>query len=239
MSRLFLVRHGQASFLEPDYDKLSALGESQSRLLGEYWSRRNVAFDRVFSGPRVRQKETARLVREAYHNNGRYFPEIDVLPEFDEYEGEAVLKLSLPRLLESNETIRGLYQDFKNSQNSDDRRKKFERMFEPIVRMWVEGEIRLPEVESWPDFCARVNRGLSKIFASGDRGEQAVIFCSGGPIGVTVQRALNLTAQDTLRVVWMSRNGSYSEFLYSGERFTLSSFNAHPHLDDTPLLTYR
>jgi len=239
VSRLFLVRHGQASFLEPDYDKLSALGESQSRYLGEYWSRRNIRFDRVFSGPRLRQTETARLVGEEYAKAGREFREMEVLPEFDEYDGESVLKLSLLRLLETDESIRALYDDFKNAQTPDDRRRKFERMFEPIVRMWVDGEILLPNVESWPEFCARVNRGLTKVLASGARGEQAVIFCSGGPISVTMQRALNLSAQDTLQVMWMSRNGSYSEFVHSAERFTLSSFNAHPHLDDPSLLTYR
>lgn len=239
MSRLFLVRHGQASFLEPDYDKLSALGETQARLLGEYWARRNMKFDRVISGPRVRQKETARIVREAYGNAGSVLAELVVIQEFDEYEGEAVLKQTLPRLLDSNEAIRGLYNAFQDSANSDDRRRNFERMFEPIIRMWVDGEIAVSGVESWPEFCARVNRGLSRVIATRRRGEQTVIFCSGGPIGVAVQRALNLSAQNTLRVVWMSRNGSYGEFLYSGERFTLSAFNSFPHLDDPSLLTYR
>jgi hypothetical protein len=54
-----------------------------------------------------------------------------------------------------------------------------------------------------------------------------------------MQRALNLSPQDTLRVTWMSRNCSYSEFIFSGARFTLSAFNAFPHLDDPSMLTYR
>ncbi|MGH9676067.1 MAG: phosphoglycerate mutase family protein, partial [Candidatus Acidiferrum sp.] len=49
MGRLVLVRHGQASFLQQDYDKLSELGEKQSRLLGEYWVRHKTRFDRVCS----------------------------------------------------------------------------------------------------------------------------------------------------------------------------------------------
>jgi broad specificity phosphatase PhoE len=40
MGILFLVRHAQASFLEQNYDKLSALGEAQACHLGEYWARR-------------------------------------------------------------------------------------------------------------------------------------------------------------------------------------------------------
>ena len=67
MSSLFLVRHGQASFLERNYDKLSPKGEAQSRMLGDYWAGLKLSFDRVYSGPRVRQRETARLVGDAYN----------------------------------------------------------------------------------------------------------------------------------------------------------------------------
>jgi hypothetical protein len=56
---------------------------------------------------------------------------------------------------------------------------------------------------------------------------------------VAMHRALNLSPQHTLRVSWMSRNCSWSEFLYSGDRFTLSAFNTHPHLNDSAMLTYR
>jgi len=70
MSRLFLVRHGQASFLERNYDKLSAKGEEQARILGKYWAGLNLGFDRVYSGPRVRQRETARIAGEAYKAAG-------------------------------------------------------------------------------------------------------------------------------------------------------------------------
>ena len=34
MSRILLVRHGQASLGAADYDQLSDLGEEQSRILG-------------------------------------------------------------------------------------------------------------------------------------------------------------------------------------------------------------
>ena len=57
MGILFLVRHAQASLLEQNYDKLSALGEAQACHLGEYWARRQIVFDRVCAGPCVRQKD--------------------------------------------------------------------------------------------------------------------------------------------------------------------------------------
>jgi hypothetical protein len=56
---------------------------------------------------------------------------------------------------------------------------------------------------------------------------------------VAMQRALQLSAETALNVSWMSRNSSWSEFIYSGERFTLSSFNGHAHIEDAAMLTYR
>jgi broad specificity phosphatase PhoE len=239
MSRVLLVRHAQASFLEPDYDRLSPLGETQTQHLGKYWARRKVSFDRTCSGPCLRQRDTARIVGEAYREAGLSFPEPIVMREFDEYQGEAVLGQALPQLVETDATIRELHQEFLNVSTAADRSKPFQKLFEAVIGKWVGGVISVPGVESWDEFCARVNSGLSRFFAAAKHGEQSVIFCSGGPISVAVQRALNLSGQDTLRIAWMSRNCSYSEFLYSGERFTLSSFNAFPHLDDASLLTYR
>jgi broad specificity phosphatase PhoE len=239
MSRVLLVRHAQASFLEPDYDKLSALGETQARVLGRYWARQKIVFDRACSGPCVRQRDSARIVGEAYRDAGLSFPEPIVMREFDEYQGEAVLERALPQLVETDATIRELHQQFLNQRTPADRSKPFQKLFEAVINKWVGGAISVLGVESWDEFCARVNSGLSRFLSAAKRGEQSAIFCSGGPIAVAMQRALNLSAQDTLRVAWMSRNCSYSEFLYSGERFTLSAFNAFPHLDDASLLTYR
>lgn len=239
MSRVILVRHAQASFLEPIYDKLCATGEVQARLLGEYWARRGVLFSRAWSGPRVRQVQTARAVDEAYRKLGREFPELAVMNEFDEYPAEAVLKLGLPEVLERSQEVRHLHRAFEHSKDSDERKRGFQLMFEAIIGMWVSGELVIDGVESWPDFCARVDRGIATLLNSATPTGDSVVFTSGGPIGVAMRRALNLSHADTLRLTWMSRNASFSEFLSSGNRFTLSAFNAHPHLEDESLLTYR
>jgi len=239
MGRLILVRHAQASFLAADYDKLSPLGERQSRLLGEYWAQREVSFDRVFSGPRLRQKDTAKIAAAAYANGSDRFPEPVVIKELDEYDGESVLKKCVPQLLESDSTIRGLHKDFRESVGAGEQRATFQKLFEIVIGKWVEGEITAPGIESWPEFSVRVNRGLSQIMSGAKSNEQVALFSSGGPIAVAMQRALNLSPRDTLETSWMSRNCSYSEFLFSPGRFTLSAFNAIPHLDDHELLTYR
>jgi broad specificity phosphatase PhoE len=239
MGRLFLVRHAQAAFLQPNYDKLSVLGETQARLLGEYWAQRSIVFDRACTGPCVRQKDTAKLMSDEYRKAGLEFSEPLVLPEFDEYQGEAVLERGLPRLLENSARIREFHSAFQTSASSGERRSNFQKLFEAVIAEWVRDAIPLPGVETWPEFCSRVNLGLSKVLANGGRGEQVAIVTSGGPIAVAMQRALNLSPQDTLQVSWMSRNCSWSEFLYAGDRFTLSTFNTHAHLNDAAMHTYR
>jgi broad specificity phosphatase PhoE len=238
MSRLLLVRHGQASFLEDDYDKLSKTGEIQARLLGEYWAQRRICFDHVYSGPRKRQIDTARIVGEAFKKAGRPWPETELMNEFDEYAGESVMELSLPDLLECSPKIRELHQAFSEAREVREKHRTFQRLFEVIIGKWANGEIQVENVEPWADFEARVRQGLARL-AAGGANRQIAVFSSGGPVGVTVQHALDLSTERTLQAAWMARNGSFSEFLFSGDRFTLSSFNTSPHLDDPSLLTYR
>jgi broad specificity phosphatase PhoE len=239
MGRVFLVRHAQASFLEPDYDKLSATGENQARVLGEYWSRHKVSFDRVCTGPRVRHRDTEKGVRETFAKNGQAFPETIVLDEFDEFQGDVVLEKSLPQLCETDSHIRDLEAAVRGANSPPQRRRNFQRLFETVITRWVNGKLAVDGVESWEAFIARVNRGLSQFLSTATKNETCAIFTSGGPVAVSVQRALRLTPQDTLQVAWMPRNCSYSEFLFSPDRFTLSTFNSFQHLDDPALLTYR
>ena len=247
MSQIILVRHGQASFLERDYDKLCANGETQSRWLGEYWSQRGMVFSGVYSGPRVRQRETARMVAESYLRAGVDFPETRVMSEFDEYQAEAVLRECLPQLLQGNSGIQELHRAYKASAESgelserskSDRRKTFQKLFEAVIGKWVAGEVTAASVESWSDFGLRVQRGLAQVMRDTPPAASAVVFTSAGAIGAAMRMALHLSAADTLQLTWMSRNASFSTFLASGERFTLSTFNAHPHLDGDGLLTYR
>ena len=239
MSTLFVVRHGQASFFADDYDQLSEIGCEQARRLGTYWAERSESFDVVVSGPRRRQIDTARLVGEALQQQGGPWPETTVCDEFDEYHAELVLKQALPRLVEEHASLRQLYEELSAATERAEQLRRFQRVYEVVIGQWAGGTLDLPEIESWPTFVERVQRGLGRIVAEYGGRRRVVLFTSGGPVGVALQRALNTSIEKTLQVAWMVRNGSFSEFLFSGERFTLSSFNRFPHLDAPELLTYR
>ena len=83
-----------------------------------------------------------------------------------------------------------------------------------------------------------MQQSLDYIAADPAGGRQVAVFTSGGPVGICMQR-LGLTHRTTLQMAWMVRNAAFSEFIFSGSRFTLSRYNAFPHLDDPEHLTYR
>jgi broad specificity phosphatase PhoE len=238
MRHITLVRHAQASFLEASYDKLCANGETQARLLGEYWLRRGMVFNNVYSGPRLRQRETASIVAEVYRAAGRGFPEIVVMSEFDEYPAEAVMRASLPPLVGVNPEVREMSIAYDGACEPAERRRTFQRLFEAVIGKWVAGETAAEGIESWHEFCARIERGLGQVIGATTPAAAAVVFTSSGPIAATMRRALHLSAEDALQLSWMSHNASFTDFRTAGERLILSAFNAYPHLDDDSLLTY-
>lgn len=238
MSRLLIVRHGQASFLATDYDKLSTKGEAQSRMLGEYWVHHRVHFDAAYTGPRKRQRDTARIVGEIYEKAGLEWPEPKVLQDFDEFKAEAVMERALAELVKTDEHVRSLQQDFLDAAGSEDRFRTFRRVFEVVIGRWARRELEVPGIEAWADFCSRVHRGLQDLVANGNSGRRLVVFSSGGPAGVAMQKALDLSIDATLKSGTMMRNCAYSEFLFSPGRFTLSTYNANPHLTDPDFITY-
>jgi broad specificity phosphatase PhoE len=239
MALLTLVRHGQASFLEPQYDKLSDLGVLQSRILGEYWLRTKAAFDQVYYGPADRHTGTGEAVAEVYRMAGEPWPDPVSIPEMDEYPGIEVMRTFLPGLMEKHEDIRALETQFRETGDKSAAARVYDRMYQRIASMWVAGELDSQDVETWVQFTDRIDQGIAHIRANMGRNSRVVVFTSGGVIAATVRIALDLSPQRTLELSWTARNASYTEFLVSGERFSLSSFNNHPHLEDEELLTYR
>jgi broad specificity phosphatase PhoE len=239
MSTLLLVRHGQASFFSSDYDRLSPLGEEQSRRLGRFWAERRFQVDAVFTGPRARQVRTATLAGEVCAEAGLIWPSATQIDELDEMQTEALLENALPALSSKNPEVQALLASFQAAQDRSQAAKSFQRLYERVVHAWVAGELDAGGVEPWVDFCARVQRGIAKLTSAEGSGRTILAFTSGGPIGAAMQLALGTSQETTVELSWMVRNAAISEFLFSGKRFTLSSFNAIPHLPDPTLWTYR
>ena len=59
MSRIYLVRHGQASFGADDYDRLTATGIAQCAQLARHWRAIGRRVDHVYAGTLHRQRASA------------------------------------------------------------------------------------------------------------------------------------------------------------------------------------
>ncbi len=97
LSRVYLVRHGQAGTRKA-YDSLSDLGRRQARLLGEYFVSEKIHFAAAYSGALVRQQETAAEVRRRLSRSGRLFPEIVQEPGWNEFDLAHVYRALAPQL---------------------------------------------------------------------------------------------------------------------------------------------
>lgn len=239
MSTLTLVRHGQASWLQETYDRLSPAGMEQARLLGEYWAGRRVRIDRAFSGPAARHRETANGVAEAFRMAGLSFPEVVTLPELDEYDWEPLIRDHLLTFADAFPDVQEAFETFQSAVGMEPRSAAFQRVFQTVMKRWVLDGFRADGCESWPAFTRRVEAGLHHIRSTRTPGEHAVAFTSGGPIGAILQIALDTGDETMLRLCWTVRNTSLTECLCTEGLFSLNTFNMLPHLSDPALWTWR
>jgi broad specificity phosphatase PhoE len=238
MSVLTLVRHAQASLFADDYDVLSPLGETQARLLGEFWARCHIDFDEVYCGPRARQRQTAEIVGSAFTQVGRSWPEPVVLSELDEYDLGGILQTLAPGLARQDAAFAELLARYQRDEAGPNRKRSFGRVFEALTLHWATTSSSQDGVEGFPAFRDRVERALRCVREKPGSARRVALFTSGGFIGTSVRLALDAPDRMALEVNWRVRNCSLTEFVFTKDRFTLDSFNALPHLEDPALWTY-
>jgi broad specificity phosphatase PhoE len=238
MSVLTVVRHGQASFLADNYDKLSPLGERQARLLGEYWLEQGVRFDRVIYGPCERQIRTGEIIGGVFCAAGAKWPCPEVRPEFDEYPAEPVMRTGIPALMERHPHVREMVDSFYAAVETEAKRRAFDRLLREVSGRWRAGEVVCGEAVTWEDFCRRVEEAVFRIRSENGRGARVALFTSAGPLAATARVALGLSPEATMELMWTPRNAGISEFFFTAGRFSMSAFNATPHLGSAEL-TYR
>ena len=239
MSRLTVIRHGQASFFQENYDKLSPLGEEQACALAAYWLDRGERFDRAYCGTLERQRRTGELAREAYGEAGVAWPGVEVMAELDEYPADVIMGRLLPELCVREQRFRALKEDLDHADEGAGRYRPFHRLLEAVVAVWVSGEYDAGGLEPWKAFRDRVRGALRTMTANAGRGQHIAVFTSGGPVGVSVQTVLEAPDIKAMELNWRVRNASFTEFTFGNGRISLDRFNAVPHLADPALLTYR
>ena len=238
MAKLVLVRHAQASLFAADYDELSPQGRDQARCLGEWWARRDFRFTSAITGPARRHRDTAALAAEAVHAKGTPWPSTQMLAEFDEHDGLALMKAAVPYLSEQDADLKALADMLFTAVEPAAKSQAFQRVFERVMTEWLAGTSGADEVETWPAFRQRVIQGLASVRQDASQGQVVVVFTSVGPIAVVLQQALGLDPLGAFRVAWRVRNCSVTEFVFDDARLTLDRFNDVAHLSPS-LVTFR
>jgi broad specificity phosphatase PhoE len=227
MSELILVRHGQATPFEADTDRLSALGEAQARAVGEGLAALGTVPTHVLHGPLVRQRRTALLAAGA--GGGWPAPQED--PRLAEYDGDGLVRLLAPLYAARNAAFAAQVRAFeaRRAEGGPGRNRAFQGVLETLAEAWRLGDVTHPGVEGWPEFRSRVRAAFADVLAL-PSSSRAVVFTSGGVIGLAV--ALSLDAPDTaaLKLNWRVKNGSLTRLTFGGGRVSLDTFNETAHL---------
>lgn len=215
MGTLYLVRHGQASFGEDDYDRLSPLGHRQAQRLGEYlrqrFEREGVQIDTVLMGSLTRHRETWEGI--ALGAGWNHTPA--VWPGLNEYDSHALLEAIHPEPLAKPDTPE-LY------------RHHF-RLLREALKAWMDGRIAPKGMPVYDDFVAGIEQALDHVrqHCTGN----ALIVSSGGPISTAVGRVLGTPAETTIELNLRIRNTALTEFAFNPKRHMLVTYNTLPHLD--------
>lgn len=225
MSRIYLVRHGQAAFGSDDYDRLTETGIAQCHQLARHWRAIGRQVDLVYSGTLRRQRESAEAFAEAATEQGGAAPAVRPLAGIEEYDHLALLAAHRGAGPERDASLD---------------RRAFHRRLSAALQAWASGD--LGAVEPFAMFRDRCAAALATLLRETGRGRTAVVFGSAGSLAAAMQPALGLADRDLLRLKLTFFNTGVSSLLFDGETITIESLNAVSHLEQpafTQLITHR
>jgi broad specificity phosphatase PhoE len=212
MGTLYLVRHGQASFGEDDYDQLSELGRKQSVRLGEYFAQKGVAFDALIAGTLNRHKQTLEGILQGMNRQGEHL----AWDGLNEYDAQAVIATVHPHKLEKPDSPEAYRRHF--------------RLLRDGLAQWMAGAVSPQGMPTYREFVAGVAGALDHVRAN-HYGQNVLVVTSGGPIATAVACVLGTAPQTTIDLNLRIRNSSITEFAFTPKRHMLVGYNAIPHLE--------
>ena len=230
MSKIFLIRHGQASYLSDDYDNLSDKGILQSEALGSYFVKNNIHLDRIFIGKLNRHQQTFDGFTNAFEAKGIILPKPIYLEELNEHQAPEALTLAYDDFINQYEEAKMLVNEI--NENSNLTRRNSIKIFELFMREYVSGRYPFEHesIQSWSHFRIQAKKGIANVLETIDKGETIGIFTSGGTKSSIIGDNLGVTEEKISELNLAFRNASFSQLLFSENRLNVLSLNETPHL---------
>jgi len=214
LPQFFLVRHGQASFGEANYDKLSALGHQQSRWLGEYYRECGIAFDALTTGEQVRHAETGQGILDGLGTDLT----ADRHPGLNEFGFHDIMGAYLKAFPEQAPANGASITEFFG-------------VLKKAMAMWRESMLEGPLPETWAQFKKRVLDVMTHIQQTYCECKQVMVISSGGAVSMWLCHMLRCADETVGELNLQIRNTSISKGFFNDRVFRLSTFNQMPHLE--------
>ena len=153
-----MIRHGQASFGEKNYDNLSKKGVKQSIVLGKKLLKKSISFDQTIIGPLNRHKQTFDGINKGY---GGTLNSPIIINEFAENQLMEIAQYFIPKMLKTDKNIKEIF----DAVPFWKRKRKFLEYFNIIAKKWIHNELDLSEkgFESYDNFRGRIRLAKSKV----------------------------------------------------------------------------
>ncbi len=220
-----MIRHGQASYGQAEYDRLSDQGRDQASRLGAALPGLGMTpVDAVYAGSLTRQRDTAAHLGAAAAAAGALLPAPIERADLDEYPAFELVAALLPVVLAARPELAGAGAD----------RAQMDRAFWHVITGWSRDELRAPGLPTIGDFAARVSGAIRAILAAHPGPDRRLmVVTSGGVIGVVVALAMASTPAHGLALAQHLRNASVTELRFRGR----ASADATAGADLASLLT--
>lgn len=237
MSKLYLIRHAQASFLSKDYDNLSEHGQAQSKVLGDYFANKTIRFDKIYVGPLKRHRQTYEQVKLAYQEKGIAIPEAIEIEELREYVGMSNMAKMNQQLSKNHPKFKQWFKEMEEKPNPHTKMK----MIVAYLRMWATDTLGfdLPaDVQTFANFRKTAEIGLQKVIQGNENGQTIAAFSSGGCIAAMMSKVMGVPDPGkTIGFNLVMLNTAISEVLFSDSRLSVLNFNTLPHLQEEMITT--
>lgn len=211
MTALSLVRHGQASLGEEDYDQLSTLGIAQCKRLGMYWREHGQQFSIAYAGTLRRHSQSLASILEGMGTE----LSTELLPELNEYDSFALIQCIDDKCTRFPRTL-------------SERQAHFKLLFKAL-EAWVNSEISPSGMPTWNEFSERIQVALERI-RTRHLGEHVLLVSSAGPISTAVAHIMGSSPDTVIRLNMRLQNSAVSELGFTKRRYSMQSFNTLPHL---------
>ncbi len=233
MIEIYFVRHGQASFGQPAYDRLSAVGERQAELLGRHFYKNGTQFDAVYSGALRRHVQTATIAMNQMNGNGSRNIVIDA--DFNEFDSSDQMMNRLFTVIQEDP---GLSEQMKQIHTDHGAIGRIFDIAEKADMMAVDDAERNRLAQQ---FRERIGGAIDNLVRKEAGSRKVAVFTSGGPTAVALLQTLETSREQTIRLGRELRNTSITVLRYDQERLWLVLFNCVAHLEsqnDPSLITY-